>query len=117
MAFIQQKQSPGQKQKLSPVQEGRVMKIVVALLVIAVLWIFFAPGAGIVTLLSKRSELTKLEQDKVRIEQHIQTLQEDIDRLNNDLSYLEEIARKEYGLLKKNEKVYDFSTEKPEKNK
>ena len=91
------------------------MKIVIALLVIAVLWIFFAPGGGIVTLLGKRSELTKLEQDKVRIEQHMQTLQKDIDRLNNDLSYLEEIARKEYGLLKKNEKVYDFSTTKPEK--
>jgi cell division protein FtsB len=115
MAFIQQKQKPKPNQKLSPVQEGRVMKIVVALLVIAVLWIFFAPGAGIITLLTKRSELTALEQDKVRIEQHIQTLQEDIDRLNNDLSYLEEIARKEHGLLKKNEKVYDFSTAKPEK--
>jgi cell division protein FtsB len=115
MAFIQQRQRPKPHQKLSPVQEGRVMKIIVALLVIALLWIFFAPGAGLVTLLGKRSELKKLEQDKVRIEQNIDTLQKDIDRLNNDLSYLEEIARKEHGLLKKNEKVFDFSTAKPEK--
>ncbi len=117
MAFIQQKQRPKPKQKLSRVQESRVIKIVVALLVIALLWIILAPGSGVVTLVSKRSELTKLEQDKVRVEQHIHTLQEDIDRLNNDLFYLEEIARKEHGLLKKNEKVYDFSTTKPEKNK
>lgn len=119
MSFIQQKQRPGPKpkQKLSPVQEGRVIKIVVALLLIALLWILFAPGSGIVTLVKKRSELTRLQQEKGQIEQHIQSLQGDIDRLNNDLSYLEEIARKEHGLLKKNEKVYDFSTAQPEKNK
>jgi len=116
MSFIQQKQRPKPKQKLSHLQESRVLKIVVALLVIALLWIIFVPGSGIVTLVSKRSVLTKLQQDKVQIEQHIHTLQEDIDRLNNDLSYLEEIARKEHGLLKKNEKVYDFSTTRPEKN-
>ena len=29
--------------------------------------------------------------------------------------YLEEVARKDFGLLKKNEKVYDFSKTKPKK--
>ena len=108
---------PGTRQKLSPVQESRVIKIVFALMIIAVLWIIFAPGSGLVTLISKRSELKKLQQDTLQIEQQIDRLQGDIDRLHNDPSYLEDVARKDFGLLKKNEKVYDFSTTKTKKDK
>ena len=87
------------------------------MLVFAVLWIIFAPGSGLVTLISKRSELKKLQQETMQIEQQIDGLQGDIDRLHNDPSYLEDVARKDFGLLKKNEKVYDFSTTKPAKDK
>ena len=111
------KKNPRSKQKLSRAQEGRVMKVVFILLVFAFLWILFAPGSGIVTLISKRSELKKVQQETAQIEQHISELQNEIDRLHNDPSYLEEIARKEYGLLKKNEKVYDFSKPKSKKDK
>jgi cell division protein FtsB len=109
------KQRP--KQPLSHVQESRVLTIVVVLLGLALLWIIFAPGTGIVTLVGKRSELAKLQEETVEIERQIETLQKDIDRLNNDPSYLEDIARKEHGLLKKNEKVYDFSKPTSVKNK
>lgn len=114
MSFIKKK--PKSKQKLSRIQKNRVRKIVFILSVIALLWIFFAPGSGVVTLLSKQSELKKAHKETARIEQQINELQEEIDRLHNDPQYLEEIARKEYGLLKKNEEVYDFSKSKP-KNK
>jgi cell division protein FtsB len=110
------KKKPKSKQKLSRIQEGRVMKIVFVLLVLALLWIFFAPGSGVVTFISKRSELKKAQEEAVRIEQQIDELQNEIDRLHNDPTYLEDIARKEYGLLKKNEEVYDFSKSKPENN-
>lgn len=93
------------------------MKLVFVLLVIALLWIFLAPGTGVVTLVSKRSELKKLQQETTQIEQQIDELQNKIDRLQNDPSYLEEIARKDFGLLKKNEKVYDFSKPKAKENK
>jgi cell division protein FtsB len=107
--------TPRSKKQHSPGQEGRVMKIVIALALIAVLWVVFAPGSGIVTLVKKRSELNRLQKEKAQLEQQIGALQEDIDRLQNDPAYLEDIARRKYGLLKKNEKVYDFSTSKPEK--
>ena len=113
MSFIKKK--PRSKQKLSRIQEGRVLKVVFVLIVIALLWIFFAPGSGVVTLMSKRSELKKAQEETARIEQQIDVLQNEIDRLHNDPAYLEEIARKEYCLLKKNEKVYDFSKSKPKK--
>jgi cell division protein FtsB len=61
--------------------------------------------------------LKKVQQETAQIEQHINELQNEIDRLNNDPSYLEDIARKEYGLLKKNEKVYDFSKPISKKDK
>jgi len=44
-----------------------------------------------------------------RTEQENKILQGDIDKLLNDPEFLEEVARKEYNLLRKNEKVYDFS--------
>ena len=107
--------TPRSKKQHSPGQEGRVMKIVVALVLIAVLWVVFAPGSGVVTLIKKRSELNRLQKEKARLEQQIDALQDDIDRLHSDPAYLEDIARRKYGLLKKNEKVYDFSTSQPEK--
>ena len=115
MSFIKKK--PRSNQKLSRAQESRVMKIAIALLVFAFLWILFAPGSGVVTLISKRSQLKKVQKETAQIEQQINELQNDIDRLHNDPSYLEDIARKEYGLLKENEKVYDFSRSKSKKNK
>ncbi len=90
-----------------------MLKIVLALLLIALLWIVFAPGSGVVTILSKRSELQKLQKETTRIENQIGEMQKDIDRFHNDPEYLEEIARKDFGLLKKNEKVFDFSKPEP----
>ncbi len=115
MWFIKKKPNPESttrqrpRPNLSNIQEGRVIKIVCVLVIIALLWIFFAPGAGIVTFISKRAELKKLQKQTAQIEQQIDVLQKKIDRLNNDPSYLEDVARREFGLLKKNEKVYDFS--------
>jgi len=114
MWFNQKKTRP--KQKLSPAQENQLIKIIFILLAAAFLWILFAPGSGVVTLLGKRSELKKLQQETAEIEQQVNTLQKDIDRLENDPAYLEDIARRDYDLLKKNEKVYDFSSKKTRKN-
>jgi len=44
-------------------------------------------------------------------------IQAEIDGLQDDPEYLEEVARKEYGLLKKNERVYDFSKDSISKKK
>jgi cell division protein FtsB len=75
---------------------------------VAVLWVFLAPGSGIMALLSKISEQKKLEQEIAQLKQENEELQNDINRLENDPLYLEEVARREYGLLKKNERVFDF---------
>ena len=109
------KQKPRPNQKLSTSQENRLVKAVFILLLLALLWILFSPGSGIVTFFGKRSELKKMQKETVQLEQDNAQLQKEIDRLQNDSAYLEEIARKDYGLLKKNEKVYDFSRPQPKK--
>lgn len=119
MSFINRKtrSKPKAKQKLSRLQEGRVIKIAIALLFLSLLWIIFAPGSGVVTLLNKRADLDTLQQDTAEIQQQIDQIKTDIDRLHNDQDYLEKVARKDFGLLKENEKVYDFSKTKPQKPK
>ena len=67
--------------------------------------------------MSKRSELKTLRQETIQLEQENTRLQAEIDLLQNDSEYLEDIARKDYGLLKKNEQVYDFSRTKPKEQK
>lgn len=101
------------KQKRSPLQEKKILRITVVLVATALLWVFFSPGAGVFALLKSRSELKKLQQQSITLEQENIRLQKEIDRLQNDTEYLEEIARKNYGLVRENELIYDFSRKKP----
>jgi cell division protein FtsB len=105
------------KKRISPQQEGLLIKVILALLLAAVLWIVFSPGAGLVSLSGHHSDLEQLEQEIAELEKENHDLQVEIDRLQNDPEYLEEIARKEYGLLRKNERVYEFSVKSPQKKK
>lgn len=113
MSFVRKKTKP--KQKLTPLQEKRFVKIVISLVVVALLWITFLPGSGLLALWKKRAELKTLQQQTVVLERENAQLQEDIDRLQNDPAYLEEIARKQHNLLKKNERVFDFRPKKSAK--
>ncbi|KJS01949.1 MAG: hypothetical protein VR65_07100 [Desulfobulbaceae bacterium BRH_c16a] len=115
MSFTQKRLKP--KQKLSPVQEKRFLKICVVLVVVSLLWMVFAPGSGVFSLWKKRQELQRLQQQTVQLQKDNEVLEKDIDRLQNDPTYLEEIARKEYGLLKKNERVFEFPSRKSTKEK
>ena len=115
MLFSKKRSKP--KQNLSPIQEKRFLKISLALVVVALLWVLLAPGSGLVSMWRKKSELKNLQQQTVQLEKENVDLQKDIDRLQNDPKYLEEIARKEYGLLRKNERVFEFAPKKSAKEK
>jgi cell division protein FtsB len=103
------------KKRLSGTQESRCRRIVVAFVVVGVLWLLFFPGTGLLSLWKKRSELHVLEEDLAIIQQENVKLQKDIERLEHDSAYLEHHARKELNLLRRNETVFDFSTQKPVK--
>jgi cell division protein FtsB len=113
MFFKRKKARP--KQKLSPIQESRYYKIVIIFIVLALLWVVFSPGSGLLTLWRKRSELHSMQQQNVVLEEENAQLQQIIDKLQNDPVYLEEVARREHNLLKKNERVFEFSSKKSAK--
>ena len=97
------------KKKLTPLQENRLLKIVIVLIGLALVWLFFAPGTGLYSLLKQRGRTAELEQQTESLIQTNEELRAEIERLKHDQAYLEQVAREKYGLLKKNERVFDFS--------
>lgn len=94
--------------KLSPLQQSRFIKIVAILIVIAFLWLLFAPGMGLVSIYQEHSRLETLRQQKMSLEQQNAALQQEIDKINSDIEYFERLAREKHGLLKKNETLFNF---------
>ena len=100
------------KKPLTPLQQNRLLKIILGLVVASMIWLLFAPGTGVYSLLKVRNKTTRLEQETQELVQANKALQAEIERLKNDPAYLEQIAREKYGMLKKNERVFDFSRPK-----
>ncbi len=97
---------------LSPLQEKRFFWIMVVLLTASLAWLVFAPQSGVLALLQKRAKIKTLENKTLLLERSNKDLEQEINRLRTDPAYLEEVARREHGLLKKNEIIYDFSQQK-----
>jgi cell division protein FtsB len=89
----------------------------VCLMAIALLWIIFAPGMGVYSLLHQRSTITRLRAENKEIEEKNGSLRKEIEQIQNDPEYLEKVARDKYGLLKENEMVFEFTPGKKEKKK
>jgi cell division protein FtsB len=79
------------------------------------LWILFAPGRGYFQYRKLQREISALTQENSQLEAKNAELSKDIKRLQSDDTYLEEVARKKHGLLKKNETVYEFEAPKKKK--
>lgn len=101
-------------QKLSPQQLNRLRRAVALLAVICLAWLLFSPGNGLLSVVSMRSELHKLQAETAELSRENAVLEAEIDKMKNDPAYLEEVARRDFGLLKPNERVFDFS--RPERD-
>ena len=97
------------KKKLTPLQENRLLKIIIMLVVLTVVWLIFAPGTGVYSLVKQNKRTAELERQTEALIKSNEELQAEIERLKHDQAYLEQVAREKYGLLKKNERVFDFS--------
>lgn len=97
-------------------QEKRTLWFLGGLIVLFfLLWILFAPGRGLIDYFRLRSEVNALSEENRRLEARNIELSEDIRRLRSDDRYLEEVARKKHGLLKKDETVFEFDPPKKKK--
>ena len=80
---------------------------------LAVLWLIFAPQTGVVSLYRQKSELKALKAETEELRLQNEALRAEIKKLQDDPAYLEEVARRDYGLLKDHERVYDFAKPDP----
>lgn len=105
------------KTSLSPLQQKKLCRISLLLLVILILAIFFTPGKGIFFLRKQKMQVVALNAEKLEMTEKNNSLREEIKRLKTDVHYLEEVARGQHGLLKKDEIVFDFSPKDQKKRK
>ena len=63
---------------------------------------------GVVRLQQMRGQLEALERDNTTLRQQAARLTQTIDRLRNDPSYLEQIAREEQGMVRPGDTILKF---------
>ena len=59
-----------------------------------------------------KKELAELRTKSAELERDNEALRGEIERLKTDERYIEEVARQKYGMLKKDERVYEFERKK-----
>lgn len=94
-------------------QERKFIQLAGLLAVILILlWVIFSSSTGIVRFFQANQEREALQIANKNLEEKNKQLQNEVDRLEHDPAAIEEVARKEFGLIKKNEIIYDFSKKK-----
>lgn len=100
--------------KLSQRERKKMLTISTIVTLLLISWIVFGPtGALKYYKITKDLETFRIQNQE--LEEQNKALREEVDKLLNDPKYIEEIARKKYGLIKKNEIIFDFEKEKKRK--
>ena len=94
--------------QLSIRERKRLLTIFVVVLIAIILWLFAGPK-GVFRYYRLRKEIEAVKTEASVLEKQNISITEEINRLENDPSYLEDVAREDYGLVRKNEIVFDFS--------
>lgn len=103
------------KISLSPLQQKKLYRISLLLVAIFLLVLFFFPGKGLFFLRRQKMQVIALNAEKQKLVEKNNVLREEIKRVTTDVNYLEEVAREQHGLLKKDEMVFDFSPKEQKK--
>ncbi len=103
------------KISLSPLQQKKLYRIFLLLVAIFLLVLFFTPGKGLFFLRRQKMQVIALNAEKQKLAEKNNVLREEIKRVTTDVRYLEEVAREQHGLLKKDEMVFDFSPKEQKK--
>ncbi len=92
-------------------KKGRIFILIIIFLLILGSLTFFGEK-GIFNLLRLRKEVARTKEKNSELEAENQRLKEEIKRLQSDKRYIEEIARKELGMVKEGEIIYQFDDKK-----
>ena len=94
-------------QQLNKSERRRIILVTILTFSLTTAWVLFSPqGALQYYHLKKKIKTANNENQELR-EKNLQ-LRQEIEKLKNNSDYLEEVARKKLGLIKKNEIVFTF---------
>jgi cell division protein FtsB/cell division protein DivIC len=87
----------------------RILILVLLLFLIFGFFTFFG-DKGIIHLLRFQKEWVRIKEANVKMEEENRKLREEVKRLQYEKRYIEEIARKELGMVKEGEVIYQFDS-------
>jgi len=97
-------------------KKKRFLLLILASVLIMGFLTFFGEK-GILHLLRLQKEVNQIKEKNAKIQEENQKLKEEVSRLQREKRYIEEIARKELGMVKEGEIIYQFDLPKTEKEK
>lgn len=83
-------------------------RVIFLIAVLGLLWIVFAPDRGLLHYHRLHGKVESLVRENRELAERNAELKKEIERLRNDEAYLEELARRKYGMLRENETVYEI---------
>jgi cell division protein FtsB len=90
-------------------RKRRILLFIFILFLILGLFTFFG-DKGILHLVHLQKDLARIKETNNKVEEENRRLQEEVRRLQNEKRYIEEIARKELGMVKEGEIIYQFDS-------
>ena len=97
---------------LSETDRKKVLLYSMLIITVVGAWAVFGPY-GALKYYGVASELDEILAQNEQLREANASLRQEIDKLKHDPVYLEEVARRQFDLIKKNEVIYEF----PEKKK
>jgi cell division protein FtsL len=85
----------------------RILLFILFLFLILGFLTFFG-DKGILHLLRLQKEQVRIKEMNIKMEEENRKLREEVRRLQHEKRYIEEIARKELGMVKEGEVIYQF---------
>jgi cell division protein FtsB len=89
------------------------LPVISVILILFLLLIVFARN-GILDLSKKKAELQESVAKNEELKEENKILYREVNRLKSDQEYIEQVARKELGMIKKNEIIVKFHSDKDE---
>ena len=93
--------------KQSRVKKNTLTRFTLTLIGICSLYLFFSPQHGLLNLVLIHMRAEKLSAELNAIKSQNEKIKLEIIKIQTDKSYLENVARNKYNLLKENEIIYD----------
>ena len=98
------------------IRKKPLLLLMLAFVLILGVLVFFGER-GILRRLHLQRELARIKAANAKVEEENRKLKEEVRRLQTEKKYIEEIARKELGMVKEGEIVYQFDTMGKDKEK